>query len=96
MGTVLPTSVTDLCAEAVHRSGNVELSLLNSRPDKSQLAHLNVPGSQTTHLNVNVPGSRASPNVCQVVGSQTNFLLAAACSARGQICIDKLTALNTW
>ena len=32
MGTVLPTPVTDLCAEAVHRSGNVELSLLNSRP----------------------------------------------------------------
>ena len=32
MGTVLPTSMTDLCAEAVHRSGNIELSLLNSRP----------------------------------------------------------------
>jgi len=33
MGTVLPTSVTDLCAEAVHRSGNIELSLLNSQPN---------------------------------------------------------------
>ena len=34
VGTVLPTPVTDLCAEAVHRSGNVELSLLNSRPKR--------------------------------------------------------------
>ena len=32
VGAVLPTPVTDRCAEAVHRSGNVELPLLNSRP----------------------------------------------------------------
>ena len=43
MGTVLPTPVTDLCAEAVHRSGNVEFSLLNSRPKRNKM------GSHQTH-----------------------------------------------
>ena len=43
MGGVIPTPVTDLCAGAVHRSGNVELSLLNSRPKHNKM------GSHQTH-----------------------------------------------
>ena len=47
MGTVLPRSVTTLCAESANRCTNVDLSLLNSRPKRPKFAGFRSPPTTT-------------------------------------------------
>ena len=47
METVLPRSVTTLCAEDVNQCTNVELSLLNSRPKRPKFGGFRSPLTTT-------------------------------------------------